>query len=125
LEGFVLFFLIVVCLLLNVVVLLQSGKSADLAGAFGGYGSQSTFGPRGSATFMSKLTTILAILFMVLTLLLMIISSRKSATRSVLGPDETRPAAAQTAPEKTAPAPAAEKSETTPPPAESQKENGN
>lgn len=86
-EGFLLIVHIVVCLLLIIVVLLQSGKSADLAGAFGGYGSQSTFGPRGAATFLSKLTTILAVLFMVLTLLLMIIASRKSVTRSVLGPD--------------------------------------
>lgn len=89
-EGFLLFVHIVVCLLLIIVVLLQSGKSADLAGAFGGYGSQSTFGPRGAATFLSKLTTILAVMFMVLTLLLMIIASRKSVTRSVLGPDEVK-----------------------------------
>jgi len=90
LEGFVLFVHIMVCLLLIIVVLLQSGKSADLAGAFGGYGSQSTFGPRGAATFLSKLTTILAVLFMILTLLLMIIASRKAGTRSVLDKTETR-----------------------------------
>jgi len=90
LEGFLLFVHIVVCLLLIIVVLLQSGKSADLAGAFGGYGSQSTFGPRGAATILSKMTTILAIMFMVLTLLLMIIASRKAVTRSVLGPDEVK-----------------------------------
>lgn len=89
-EGFLLIVHIVVCLLLIIVVLLQSGKSADLAGAFGGYGSQSTFGPRGAATFLSKLTTILAVMFMVLTLLLMIIASRKSVTRSVLGPGKVK-----------------------------------
>ena len=65
---------LLVSILLIAVVLLQSGKSADLAGAFGGYGSQSSFGPRGMATFMSKFTTVLAVLFMVITLLLMIIS---------------------------------------------------
>ena len=74
-EAFVLFVHIVVCLMLIIVVLLQSGKSADLAGAFGGYGSQSSFGPRGGATFLSKMTTILAVLFMVLTLLLMMSSN--------------------------------------------------
>jgi preprotein translocase subunit SecG len=90
LEGILLFVHIVVCMLLIVVVLLQSGKSADLAGAFGGYGSQSTFGPRGTATILSKMTTILAIMFMVLTLLLMIVASKKSGTRSVLGPDAVK-----------------------------------
>jgi len=117
LEGFVLFLLIVVSLLLNVVVLLQSGKSADLAGAFGGYGSQSTFGPRGSASFISKLTTILAVLFMVLTLLLMIISSRDSSTRSVLGPEKEQPAATQTQPAEKTPPPAVPAEEKTPAPA--------
>ena len=49
---------VVVCLFLIIVVLLQSGKAADLAGAFGGMGSQTAFGPRGSATLLSKATTI-------------------------------------------------------------------
>lgn len=89
-EGFLLFIHIVVCLLLIIVVLLQSGKSADLAGAFGGQGSQSSFGPRGAATFLSKLTTILAVMFMVLTLVLMIYSSRKSSIRSVLDKEEVK-----------------------------------
>ncbi|MDY0295857.1 MAG: preprotein translocase subunit SecG [Acidobacteriota bacterium] len=122
-EGFVLFLLIVVSLLLNVVVLLQSGKSADLAGAFGGAGSQSTFGPRGSATFLSKLTTVLAVLFMVLTLLLMIISSRKSATRSVLGPDQAPPAAAQTTTEQKNPPAAPAQEQPLPQPAEGQEDS--
>ena len=55
---------VVVCFFLIIVVLLQSGKAADLAGAFGGMGSQTAFGPRGSATLLSKATTISAILFM-------------------------------------------------------------
>ena len=55
---------VIVCLFLIIVVLLQSGKAADLAGAFGGMGSQTAFGPRGSATLLSKATTISAILFM-------------------------------------------------------------
>src|SRR5216684_1959818 len=55
---------VLVCFLLVVVVLLQSGKAADLAGAFGGAGSQTAFGPRGAATFLSKATTGCAIMFM-------------------------------------------------------------
>lgn len=67
---------VIVCLFLAIVVLLQSGKAADLAGAFGGMGSQTVFGPRGSATFLSKATTIAAALFMVTSLSLSIISTR-------------------------------------------------
>src|SRR5437868_13173665 len=51
---------VVVCFFLVVVVLLQSGKAADLAGAFGGMGSQTVFGPRGSATVLSRATTVAA-----------------------------------------------------------------
>ena len=67
---------VIVCLILVVVVLLQSGKAADLAGAFGGMGSQTVFGPRGSATVLSKATTIAAALFMVTSLTLSILSTR-------------------------------------------------
>ncbi|MBI3668667.1 MAG: preprotein translocase subunit SecG [Acidobacteria bacterium] len=55
---------VLVSFLLVVVVLLQSGKAADLAGAFGGAGSQTAFGPRGAATFLSKATTWCAVMFM-------------------------------------------------------------
>src|SRR5690242_1697926 len=55
---------ILICGLLIVVVLLQSGEAADLAGAFGGAGSQTAFGPRGAATFLTKATTWCAIVFM-------------------------------------------------------------
>jgi preprotein translocase subunit SecG len=65
----------IVCVFLIVVVLLQSGKAADLAGAFGGMGSQTVFGPRGSATVLSKATTIAAVLFMVTSLSLSIIAT--------------------------------------------------
>ena len=67
---------VIVCVFLAVVVLLQSGKAADLAGAFGGMGSQTVFGPRGSATVLSKATTLAAALFMVTSLSLSIISTR-------------------------------------------------
>ncbi len=66
----------IVCIFLIIVVLLQSGKAADLAGAFGGMGSQTVFGPRGSATVLSKATTIAAVLFMVTSLTLSIIATR-------------------------------------------------
>src|SRR3984885_10029807 len=55
---------VVICGLLIVVIMLQSGEAADLAGAFGGAGGQTGFGPRGAATFLSKATTWCAIMFM-------------------------------------------------------------
>jgi preprotein translocase subunit SecG len=69
---------VIVCIFLIVVVLLQSGKAADLAGAFGGMGSQTAFGPRGSATLLSKATTISAILFMFTSMSLSIMATRSS-----------------------------------------------
>lgn len=71
---------VIVCMFLVVVVLLQSGKAADLAGAFGGMGSQTAFGPRGSATVLSKATTIAAAMFMVTSLTLAILATRRMAT---------------------------------------------
>ncbi len=67
---------VLVCLFLIIVVLLQSGKAADLAGAFGGMGSQTAFGPRGSATLLSKATTISAIVFMLTSMSLSILATR-------------------------------------------------
>lgn len=88
---------VLVCLFLIIVVLLQSGKAADLAGAFGGMGSQTAFGPRGAATILSKATTISAALFMVTSLSLAILHTREGhVTGSVLD----RAPAAQPAPEK-------------------------
>jgi preprotein translocase subunit SecG len=69
---------VLVCLFLIIVVLLQSGKAADLAGAFGGMGSQTAFGPRGSATLLSKATTISAIAFMCTSLALSIVAMRNA-----------------------------------------------
>jgi preprotein translocase subunit SecG len=73
---------VLVCVFLIVVVLLQSGKAADLAGAFGGMGSQTAFGPRGSATLLSKATTVSAVLFMVTSLSLSIMATRSAGLGS-------------------------------------------
>src|ERR1700723_1937035 len=61
---------VLVCFVLVLVIMLQSGNAADLAGAFGGAGSQTAFGPRGAATFLSKATTWCAIVFMLTSLTL-------------------------------------------------------
>jgi|SRR5690242_8143163 preprotein translocase subunit SecG len=76
---------VVICFFLIIVVLLQSGKAADLAGAFGGMGSQTVFGPRGTATVLSKATTIAASLFMITSLVLVILANNRApSTGSVL-----------------------------------------
>ena len=75
---------IVICLFLIGVVLIQQGKSADLAGAFGGQGSQTAFGPRGAANLLTKLTTWSAVLFMLTSIGLTIVLSRNSGDHSVL-----------------------------------------
>ncbi len=95
---------VIVCLFLVIVVLLQSGKAADLAGAFGGMGSQTAFGPRGAATVLSQATTIAAVLFMITSLSLSILHTRLgggSVGSSVL---DKAPAATQTAPKAATPA---------------------
>ena len=61
---------VIVCFVLIIVIMLQSGNAADLAGAFGGAGSQTAFGPRGAATFLSRATTWCAIVFMMTSLTL-------------------------------------------------------
>lgn len=77
---------IINCIVLILAVLLQSGKSADLAGAFGGGGSQTVFGPRGAASFLTRITTISAVLFMLTSLGLWMLSAR--GTGSVVGGEE-------------------------------------
>lgn len=86
---------VIVCLILIFAVLLQSGKAADLAGAFGGGGSQTAFGTRGQATLLSKITTASAIIFMITSLGLWILSGREGS--SVVGSEKAPAPAAQTA----------------------------
>src|SRR5881398_3995574 len=75
---------VIVCFFLIIVVLLQSGKSGDIAAAFGGMGSQTAFGPRGAATVLSRATTWSAIIFMVTSITLSVYASRRSGPKPVL-----------------------------------------
>ena len=68
---------VLVCLFLIMVVLLQQGKGADLAGAFGGGGSQTSFGPRGTTNIMHRMTTGVFVLFVLLCLTLTILSGKR------------------------------------------------
>ena len=68
---------VLVCLFLIMVVLLQQGKGADLAGAFGGGGSQTSFGPRGTTNIMHRMTTGAFVLFVLLCLSLTILSGKR------------------------------------------------
>lgn len=104
---------VIVCLFLIAVVLLQSGKSGDLAAAFGGQGSQTAFGPRGAASVLSRATTWSAIIFMLTSITLSIYAARKSGPTSVFSgvkPVQTKsqsatptPAAPPTVPQNQAP----------------------
>ncbi|HUY94760.1 MAG TPA: preprotein translocase subunit SecG [Terracidiphilus sp.] len=93
---------IVVCLFLIGVVLIQQGRSADLAGAFGGQGSQTAFGPRAAANLMTKLTTWSAGIFMVTSLTLTILYVRGNHQGSVLSGATSAPVSAPATPAKPA-----------------------
>ena len=104
---------IVLCFLLVGVVLMQSGKAADLAGAFGGSGSQTAFGPRGAATILSKMTTWCFVMFLLTTVSLTLRQSRVGPTGSSVlertqqpapAPTSGQPAPAQPAPAQQSPA---------------------
>jgi len=95
---------VVICFFLILVVLLQQGKGADIAGAFGGGGSQTAFGARGATTFLHKLTTGAFVGFVVLSMLLSILEARPRSSVIQTLPGK---AAAQKAPAPAAPAPAA------------------
>ena len=83
-------FHVIISLFLIGVVLLQQGKSADLAGAFGGQGSQTAFGPRGAANLLTKLTSYAAIFFMITSIGLTILMARTSSgAHSVLSGTST------------------------------------
>jgi preprotein translocase subunit SecG len=81
---FVLVIHIIVSFFIVGIILLQQGSSADLAGAFGGQGSQTAFGPRGATTLLTKLTAWSAVLFMITSITLTVMLSRSSGDHSVL-----------------------------------------
>lgn len=92
-------FFVVNCFVLMIVVLLQSGKAADLAGAFGGAGSQTAFGPRGAATALSQATTWCAVMFMVCALAMVLRTDKAveqggSVLQSIEKPAKGNPAPA-------------------------------
>ena len=111
-------FHVLLCITLIIVVLLQSGKAADLAGAFGGAGSQTAFGPRGAATFLSKATTWCAIMFMLASL---VISLRQDTTGTPGGTSllertqQSAPAPKSETPAPVTPPPATPQQQTPPP----------
>jgi preprotein translocase subunit SecG len=86
---------VLVALVLILVVLLQSAKGTDLAGAFGGMGSQTAFGPRGTTNFLSRTTTVLAAIFMVSSLSLAVLSNRVRHSNSVLSGEKAAPVSRQ------------------------------
>ena len=90
------------CIALIMIVLLQTGKGADMGAAFGGGSSQTLFGSTGASTFLSKATTGAAIIFMVTSLGLAYLSSHRTAGESVV----TDSPAPIESPAQTAPAPA-------------------
>jgi preprotein translocase subunit SecG len=97
-------FFIMNCLVLIIVVLLQSGKAADLAGAFGGAGSQTAFGPRGAATLLSQATTWCAIMFMVCAMALVLRVDKAGGSGASVLEKLSKSAPAKTAPVTPVPA---------------------
>ncbi len=87
-QNFLFYFFIVLHLIVSFfligVVLIQQGRSADLAGAFGGQGSQTAFGPRAAANVLTRLTTWSAVIFMCTSLALVVLYNRQTTSPSVL-----------------------------------------
>lgn len=95
---------VLVCIFLIAVILLQQGKSADLAGAFGGQGSQTAFGPRGATNTLTKLTAWGAVIFMLTSIGLTVLIQRGGSQNSVL--DNLKSGHTQSTPVKPAAPPA-------------------
>ena len=110
---------VAVCLFLIIVVLLQSGKSGDIAAAFGGMGSQTAFGPRGAANVLSKATTWCAVMFMFCALALVLRQDKATVTGSSILEKVSKPAPKPAAPVSSVPAAPAQRA--APPPAAQQK----
>jgi preprotein translocase subunit SecG len=97
---------LIVCFLMIAAILLQSGKGAEIGAAFGG-SSQTVFGSRGPGTFLSKITVGAAVIFMLTSLSLAILSKRENSLSSVIPLTSSEPA---TTPASAPPAPATESS---------------
>ncbi|KPJ61905.1 MAG: hypothetical protein AMJ42_00615 [Deltaproteobacteria bacterium DG_8] len=110
--GFIIVLHVIVCILLILIVLLQTGKGAEMGAAFGG-STQTVFGSSGPAGFLNKLTTAVAVLFMITSLILCYISGRLSIPTIMDEGVEQVEKAAPMAEEKP-PAPIDEQSETMP-----------
>jgi preprotein translocase subunit SecG len=91
---------VIVCFFLIGVVLLQQGRSADLAGAFGGQGSQTAFGPRAAANVLTRLTTWSAVIFMCTSIALVVLFVRSTGVHSVTEGGHAAPASAPAKPGK-------------------------
>jgi len=91
---------VLVCLFLVGVVLIQQGRSADLAGAFGGQGSQTAFGPRAAANVLTRLTTWSAVIFMCTSISLVVLYVRSTGSHSVLEGSRPAPVSAPAKPGK-------------------------
>ena len=91
---------IIVCVALIMIVLLQTGKGADMGAAFGGGASQTLFGTTGASTFLSKATTFAAVVFMLTSLALAYLSSHRTAESIMQSPQAPveQPATAPAAP---------------------------
>lgn len=101
---------VIVCILLIVIILLQAGKGAGMGAAFGGGGSQTLFGSTGGTTFLTKITTAVAVIFMLTCLSLAYISTNQKP-KSIVA-DEPVPVSQPAAPAATpAPEPPAQPSE--------------
>ena len=96
---------VAVAFILILVVLLQTGKRADLAGAFGGGGSQTAFGARGAATLLSKVTTWSAGIFMATSLGLSLLGSSSGGGGGSVLDSVPAPVPAAVAPATPAPQP--------------------
>ena len=101
---------VIVCIALIMIVLLQTGKGADMGAAFGGGSSQTLFGSTGASTFLSKATTAAAVIFMITSLGLAYVSSHRRPEGSIMekvttATEQTTPASSGTETD-TAPAPA-------------------
>src|SRR5450432_2257005 len=91
---------VIVCLILIGVVLLQQGRSADLAGAFGGQGSQTAFGPRAAANVLTRPTSWSAVIFMLTCISLTVLYYRTNSSHSVLSGAKSAPVTAPAKPAK-------------------------